>query len=253
MSRLRRGTQSEARILEVPLSSCVHYCGFRYGRSEYHPYESYQVDICRGVPVREARRRFIAFLRHYRPRHFEEALGITLSRPCALWVYPWNYTRPGELHTHGWHESPDDCPDILTHFSPFGIPSVRIEEEFVWLERILRSVGERGYQPGVFGPAHALELCSADLRTAYLLLDGNHRAGALTALGSGTSLLVRCDRSVREDDVQTWMGVRQEWMSRADALAIFQAYFTGNSTWSRSPVPAPILAPAGWRALYLDD
>ena len=141
-----------------------------------------------GCRLRQARRRFIDFLRHYRPRHFADALGISLSRPLPLWVYPWDGAPPGDLHTHGWRDTPDDCPDILTHFSPLGIPSVRIDEEFMWLERSIRSISEHGYRATEFGPAHALELRRHDHTSAYLLLDGNHRAGALVALGSLDSL-----------------------------------------------------------------
>src|SRR5262245_35487308 len=110
---------------EVPLDACVHYCGFRYGRNEYNPYESYQVALRRGVSVREVRRQFIDFVRHYRPRNFGDALGIKLSRAYGLWAYPWSDVDPRDLK-RGWCNAVDECPDILTHFCEAGISSLKI-------------------------------------------------------------------------------------------------------------------------------
>lgn len=239
------------KLLDVPLSRCVHYCGFRYGRQEYNPYETYQVDLYAGIPLTQVRRRFIQFLLSYRPRHFGEALGLQLSRPCALWAYPWDDITPGELTQHGWRSTPEECPDILTHFSESGIHSMRIDEEFLWLEKTLHSISHFGYQPEKFGPGQVLELRRRDNMTAYLLLDGNHRAGALSAVDCHKTLVTRCERSIREEEANSWPGVHKGWMNLNDALAIFHAYFRGNSEWKPSAQPAKIIAPTGWEDLYL--
>jgi len=238
-------------IIEANLKDCVHpYCGFRYGKQEYNPYETYQIAVHEGHSIQAARREFIDFLRHYRPRHFGEALGIHLTRPWAACVYPWDDRDPGDWRNHGWRSNPDESPDLLTHFSEVGIQSFRIEEEFFWLERALRSILFHGYHPERFGPAQALELRRKDGKSAFLLLDGNHRAGALVAIGVQRSLVVCCHAVVHEESVDSWPSVRAGRISRSDALKIFHAFFSGNTTWSRSPTPAPIIAPAQWCELY---
>jgi len=233
------------------VSSCVHYIGCRYGGREYNPYETYQVEVHSGVPLKAARRRFIDFLRHYRPRDMSEALGLGLGQRHALWVYPWDAGDPREWQRHGWHKRMEECPDILTHYCELGISSVRIDEEFVWLERIMRSFVDNGYKPRSHAPARALELQRAAGDSAYLLLDGNHRAGALTALSLSPTILVRKISCVREDEAGSWNAVRKGWMSREDALKIFHAYFRGEPVWPRSTVPAAIIGTPAWENLYL--
>lgn len=248
----KRNPLTPPRLIEAPLHACVHpYTAFRYGAQEYNPYETYQLALQRGDSVRDVRRQFVDFLRHYRPRHFGEALGVALSQPWATCIFPWDDHDPGDWRRHGWREIPDDSPDLLTHFSEAGIPSVRIDEEFMWLERALRLIGVYGYQPEKHKPAEALELRRADGKSAFLLVDGNHRAGALVALGCRSTIVVRCDRIVCEDDVDKWPSVRLGRIARSDALAIFHAFFSGNTRWERSVVPAEIIAPSGWQELYL--
>ncbi|HKQ03914.1 MAG TPA: hypothetical protein VJ464_02190 [Blastocatellia bacterium] len=236
--------------VEVPVRECVHFCGFRYGRQEYNPYETYLIDLHRGLHLRVVRRRFIDFLRHYRPRHMGEALGVSFSQRYGLWIYPWDNYDPREWRKYGWRNTPGECPDILTHFCELGIPSIRIDEEFVWLEKTLYSIANLGYQPEKHGPARVLEFRRADHTSAYLILDGNHRASALAALGCRETIVARCERIVQEEKVDTWPAVQNGWMKREDALALFHAYFRGNPSWTPSETPARIIAPHGWEQFY---
>jgi len=245
-----RGLGRIGQTIDAPLEKCVHFCAFRYGRQEYNPYETYQIELQQGASVVQVRRRFIEFLQHYRPRHFGEALSVRLSRPYALWAYPWHDSDPRRSEDRGWMRTPDDCPDIMTHFCEDGILSFRIEQEFFWLERALRTIGDQGYQPLKHAPAKVVEFRRSDGERRYLLVDGNHRAGALSALGCSRTIHALCDDVVREQDAHNWPAVRKNWMSREDALALFHAYFRGNPSWSRSATPASILAPPGWLDMY---
>lgn len=69
---------------------------------------------------------------------------------------------------------------MLTNFSEAGILSYRIEEEWMWSERAHESLRLRGYQPWR-GVLRAHTLLAKDGREAHLLMDGNHRAAALSA------------------------------------------------------------------------
>lgn len=223
----------------VALGQCVHYCGFRYGRGEYNPYETYLHDLVRTGNVAAARARFVDFLQHYRPRNFAEALGVELNRPGALWFYPWVRHAPPPA----WCENPADCPDILTHFSARGIPRPRIEEEFGWLERALDSIRTHGYEPRKFRSSIlARKLIREDGATAYLLQDGNHRLAALSALGRRDAT-VCCPPwlAVRESELLHWPQVRRGVYSADDARRVFRVHFQGNHRPRTTPFAAEIL------------
>lgn len=229
--------------LEISISDCAHYCGFRYGVGAYNPYENYLLDIVGGIGEVRARERFIDFLRHYRPRHMAMALGITLSREYPLWIYPWQYfTRRQFSARRAWLDHADQCPDILTHFSDQGVLEFRVNEEFVWLERALYSIASEGYQPARYGYARTIQLRRRDNVSVYLMLDGNHRLSAMSALGQRVIRVQQnINNLIREDHCDRWYGVQQGYYTVGDALAIFHAYFAGNHHYHTTEVSAPIL------------
>lgn len=240
MKRLRSWlTRVSTTACVVPIARCVHYAGFRYGCGEYHPYESYLRGRVQGVPLSEVRERFVRFLQYYRPRHFGEALGIHLEREISLWTYPWQNFTSGPA----WLRRPEDCTDILTHFSESGVPWSRIREEFEWLERALTSIREHGYQPKRFGsPILVRKFVRVDGKAAYLVLDGNHRLSALSALGN-KSVQVRFSflETQYERSFRRWYQVNRGVYSEADALRVFRAYFDGNHCPETTNVPAPMI------------
>jgi hypothetical protein len=225
----------------VPISASVHFCAFRYGCGDYNPYETYATALARGDPVGPARARFVEFLRHYRPAHFGEALGVQTQRMYPLWFYPWS-RRAGPVDA-GWLDGPDDCPDILTHFSQRGVARRRIDQEFAWLERALASIREYGFQPQRFrSRIIARRLMRQDGCSAWLLLDGNHRVAALSALGhTHVTLKHLPGATVREARLARWQQVRRAAYEAADAKTIFQAYFNGNQRPRTTDLAAPIL------------
>lgn len=223
----------------VPVETCVHFGGWRYGCSAVNPYENYVISLAAAAPVAAAREQFVEFLRYYRPRHLGEALGIDLEREYRLWHFPWAKSVPAAA----WLPEPRACPDILTHYSLNGVLRSRIEEEFGWLESTFYSIRERGYQPARFsGPLHARRFVAADGSTRNLMLDGNHRLSALVALGH-RSVDVRYleAATVREVELPTWKGVVDGIFTEDDARRVFKAYVEGNQTWHIAAVPAHIL------------
>lgn len=228
----------------VELGSCVHFGGFRYGRGDYNPYETYLHMLAHGTEVAAARARFVEFLQHYRPRHLGEALGVELRRAYPLWQYPWSRT---EVQTAagvaGWFHDPDDCPDILTHFSLRGIPHSRIEEEFAWLEGSLASVRRHGFQPRAFRSSIlSRRLIRADGRVAYLIHDGNHRLSALSALGVAQLRLTYVPMAtVNEARLAQWPLVRRGRVDAEDARRVLAVYFDGNHAFRTQESPAPVI------------
>jgi len=223
---------------------CVHYCGFRYGTSRFNPYQNYIEGLVRGEDSKTVRQRFVEFLRHYRPEHFGEALGVNLSRKYPLWLYPWG-RRSG---SGGWHSMPEECPDVLTHFSRQGISNKKIEIEFRWLETALTSIQTYGFRPERFNSfilARKLERVGGD--SVYLILDGNHRISVLGTLGIA-ELPVRYLQisTVYEADIEKWPYVRNGTYTREDARLVFQGYFHGNSTGRTTDQPAALSPPTDY-------
>lgn len=222
----------------VSVAACVHYGGFRYGRGEYHPYETYLVDMLRDGNTGGARQRLLDFLRHYRPRDFGSALGVRLRTNQPIWRFPWSRAEPAAA----WVERLADCPDILTHFLERGVPLGRLRQEFGWLEGALESVRRNGYQPGRFkNTVLARKLIRSDGGSAYLLLDGNHRVASLAALGV-REVTLTCPPwlAVWENRVATWPQVRRGLCPADDARQIFRAYFLGNAGYRTTESTAPI-------------
>lgn len=232
--------------IEVAIKQCVHYCGFRYGHGEYHPYETYIARLHHGEPLEDIRAQFIDFLLHYRPQDFGQALGVCLSRSYPLWAYPW--ATPWAFHrarlSGGWRSYASRLPDVLTHFSAEGISRRLIEKEYGWLHGAYEAIVREGYRPERHGFPSALKLRRADGRDAFLVLDGNHRISTLSTLGY-RSVVIEHDprRTVCAADVAGWYGVRSGLYSIEDATKVFEAYFHGNSRFRTGAVDVPAIVP----------
>jgi hypothetical protein len=227
-------------IREVAIADCVHFCGFRYGRDDFNPYENYITGLAAGEPATQLRDRFVDFILHYRPRHLGEALGVVTLKPIPLWLLPWKswlkLLRPG-----AWQESTACVLDILTYFTPRGVEWHRIEEEFSWMERALATIREPGYRPEHFGYIEVFELRAVGF-SRFLVLDGNHRLGALHALGHQRVMVrQRPFHRARRTQALLWPLVLSGHVPHLDALAIFDGYIAGNHSPHRAEAPAALL------------
>ena len=217
------------------INECVHFAGFNYGRGTYHPYESFVARLHKGDALTDIRAQFETFLCRYRPRHFGEALGITLGRKYPLWLFPWSrFWRYWRIDTNAaWFTDPCDIPDIITHFSSRGIPREMVDKEQNWLFRAYESISKIGYCPESFGYPSGRVLLAADGARACIILDGNHRVSTLSALGYST-VDIRCWpwNIVRQDALDDWPGVRNGYFARQDAEKIFLAYFQDRQSYA---------------------
>lgn len=238
----RRLFKEKHEILNVPIKSCIHYCGFKYGGQQYNPYETF-ISRYYNEPgqIEDIKKQFIDFLRYYHPQSINDAFGLNLSKQYPLWAFPWQNHQSLQNITN-WVNDPDNIVDILTHFCEKGIPSYKIDQEFYWLTRALKEMQYPGYNPDKFSYVEALKFEALNGNMAYLLLDGNHRVSALHTLGQATvKIKIRSASIVREIDVKKWPNVKNGSFTAADALLIFNNYFTGNSCYKTSDVAAGIL------------
>lgn len=251
----RRAGRAQWVAHTVFLADCVSYHGFHYHQASEHPLQKYALGLVRGADIRALRAQFIEFLRFYRPINAAQALGLpSLDPNLPSLIYPWKRALDSDFAGRRcWHATPAQCGDILTSFCESGIPSYRIEEEWMWAERAHDSLRARGYQPR-YGLLRAHTLHACDGRVAHLLLDGNHRAAALCAQGVQTVRLLSDTRwQIHERNVDEWPGVKSGQFSRASALQIFRGLIEGNARPITTDVPAPILAPPGWLDFYACD
>jgi len=225
--------------LVVPIAQCAHYCGFRYGVEEYNPYETYITGLHMGKTGAEINEQFLHFLRYYRPSHFGEALGISLSKSYPLWQYPWAVKLDPSYNA--FDMDPSLIPDIITHFSKKGIPFKIIEKEFAALEAAYHSIAKDGYRPDKYGYAEVLCLKNEE-RTSFILLDGNHRVSALSALGfKQVEAILYIRNIINRRDVKKWPGVKNGFYTTEDAVKIFDVYFLGNHSYETTKIPASII------------
>lgn len=237
---------------EIPINKCVHLSGSKYGVNDYNQYESYLIDVNNGIPVSHARWRFIEYLLYYRPRNMREALGINFPiKEYPIWNFPWQKTfKENILKESGWFSTTYECKDVQRHFCKQGILSFRIDHEFIRLEQVYNSIKEYGYQPDLFSYVHVQQFKSSDGKASYLVLAGNHRISAMSALGYKTVMVSLSKNTVYEKDLENWHGVKKSLFSKEDALCLFNAYFNGNNNYRTTDKPATILAPQGWIELY---
>ena len=226
------------RVRLVPVRDCVHYCGFRYGRKEFNPYEKYVAGLMTGASRENIRMELRNFLLHFRPRDLGEALSVPLQRAPPLWQLPWR--RPHAGTPRGWRATAAEIPDVLTHFSDQGVPERRILDEYEWLEGAWAAISRKGYRPELHSYIRVFELRGAE-RSAYLVADGNHRLSCVAVMGLSLVpvILAPLRRAVRADSAR-WPAVRDGHISEVDALRIFDAYFHGNHHPCRSQIPAEI-------------
>ncbi|MDW2980593.1 hypothetical protein [Rhodanobacter sp. KK11] len=226
------------RVRSVPIRDCVHYCGFRYGRGEFNPYEEYFRGLASGEPMNCARARLRDFLLHYRPQDLAQALSLDIANAPPLWQFPWNRVHSGT--PKGWRQTADEIPDVLTHFSDEGVPEQRIHDEYGWLEGAWRAISSEGYLPGKYSYVRVFELVGSE-RSAYIVADGNHRLAALSTLGvERIEVILAPLRTAHRARNASWPAVRDNRLRQDDALRIFDAYFHGNQCPHRTKTLAPV-------------
>lgn len=227
------------RVKLVPVADCVHYCGFRYGRKEFNPYEQYINGLTTGVSRDKLRGELLDFLLHFRPKNLGEALSVGLQRPPPLWYLPWK--RISADTPRGWGQVASEIPDLLTHFSEEGVPEEMIDQECGWIEGAWSSIEREGYCPEVHSFIRVFELRGAE-RSAYIVADGNHRLSCLSASGaSHVRVILAPLRTAHRANSAKWPAVRDGRISQTDALRIFDAYFTGNHQPRLNAVPAALV------------
>jgi hypothetical protein len=103
------------------------------------------------------------------------------------------------------------------------------------LDRVLRSLREHGFCPEFGGFPRGYFLIGSDGQWVVIVREGLHRVAAMSHLGFPTIPLMfhtAYPRTVRRDDWANWSLVRDGSLTGAEALSIFDRYF------STSP-PAP--------------
>ena len=207
---------------DVQISDLRHYCGFKYGCNTFNPYENFIVGLHSGLYLNLLKENFNNFLIRYRPENLGEALGINLSKKYPLWCYPWNSCCK---FGNGWVPKLENVPDVMTHFCDLGIPITLVEQEYFWHQRAYNNIKVNGYQPQKHGYVELMEIVVKSKR-CYIVLDGNHRVSALSALGF-KSVCAKITHIYNIQNVHVFPQVEKMAMSENDAITIMQKYIDG--------------------------
>jgi hypothetical protein len=211
-------------VHDVQISDLRHYCGFKYGCNTFNPYENFIVGLHSGVHLDTLKQNFNNFLISYRPENLGEALGINLSKKYPLRCYPW--TSNCTLG-NGWVSKPESVTDVMTYFCDLGIPFTLVEQEYFWHQRAYSNIKDIGYQPKKYGYIQLIEI-SVKNKKSFIVLDGNHRVSALSALGF-KSVCAKINKShiYNIQNVHLFPQVAQMAMPENDAIRIMQKYIDG--------------------------
>ncbi|GAB1408848.1 hypothetical protein MASR1M90_00020 [Desulfovibrionales bacterium] len=140
-------------------------------------YEDYIVGLVNNADLDFLRIQFIKRILGSRTKFLAETLDLKLKKQYYNWDYPWNF-RSKKNHIYSAYSN----PDIVCHTSKEGVLISHINREFIWLEQALRQIKNFGYLPDKYSYITVLKLKYYDNRS-YIVLDGNHRISALSALG----------------------------------------------------------------------
>lgn len=225
---------------QVPISSCIHFCGYRYGVDMPNPYEAYARGLAAGTPVERVRREFVDYILRYRPSGISAALGVSLAKDMPLWHLPWR--NPSTVIAEpGWVTDPDSVVDVMSFFSPAGVSRAALEREFSWHEDAFAAIRREGYQPRKYEHIRVREFCRGN-DSVFLVLDGNHRLSVLSALGyRNVEVKQSLGTRVLRAEASSWPLVREGRIGIDDALAIFDAFFSGVSEPLQVDRPASIV------------
>ena len=157
----------------------------------------------------------------FRPTSLGESLRLPLENDLPLFVYPWGVFGSGASKSH---------KNVLS--SRFCGPSERDlilaeEESLLKLHDVIK---RDGYRPTVY-PNRFIQgvwMVREDGRRKFVVLQGNHRV--VMSYLKYEKVAVRNDMfkigSVREEDVDDWVMVRNGHISRREAKLVFDRFFT---------------------------
>ena len=232
--KITRSEYFPARYIEVEISQCRHFGGFRYGTASVNPYEQFASGLANGRGVVELRSELMGFLSGYRPRTMGELLDEPTLGEVPLWLFPWSVR---SSHSGGWHRHASEVPDIITHFSDEGIPLEIVDSEIEWLLRAFNAIRTIGYQPDRFSHIRVRPLVAAN--SVYIVTDGNHRLAALSALGhTRVQVRVQLGSTRHARNARFWPQVLGGRYSVAEARTLVAAYAKGVDSTTLCDSPA---------------
>lgn len=210
-----------AKYKEVDINKCYHYLGYRYGGYRNNLYEDFICDHYSGTNESKIKNQFIDRICGTRTTDFGQALGIKLTKKYHKWDFPWNWSLKRNVSQHKY--TPYNNPDIVCHTAEQGVLASHINREFQWLIGAINNI-KNGYFPEKYGYITLLELINKN-DSHYIVLDGNHRISAMTALGYKKFLAKIVHKRVNLGMRCLWGGVILGSYYLDDATRIFERYF----------------------------
>lgn len=231
-------------LVEMPLDYGRDFTGYSLGNNGSHPMIQVARELRRGVSTAsrlKAKSLLLDFYDHPRAISGSELLGVPhdhfSSEPIWSAVFPWQPQGVDE-----WRSSMERAArleskrfgfrllirDGWTWMGP--VTAEKLTLEITRIQHIVREIQARGYQRrNLFdGDIRAFLLVSNSGEIRWHCISGNHRAIALSGLGF-SSVPIRIERVVREDEVKFWPHVREGTFTSCQASTIFKNIFNGRS------------------------
>jgi hypothetical protein len=109
------------------------------------------------------------------------------------------------------------------------VSAAKGELEFARVRQVLRSIIEKGYCPADIHHHMNGYLMEDGQNWAVMLDSGTHRAACLYALGHTTlPILIKTERTVNRLDVAAWSNVKDQLLTKKEALALFDRILRGD-------------------------
>lgn len=181
------------------------------------------------------------FFATFQPRTAEELLGISAESPALKALTPWEtqlpwiggsgpdcarYRRDAMAQQAAQFGRKLTASDGYNSFGP--VSSGKLELEVDRLRSLVQSIKANGYdEDDIPNLPTARVLVSEDGRVIVSILEGNHRAAVLAAMGiPKMSFLVDPKKTVREMNVSSWAGVREGTFTISDAKKVLARFLS---------------------------
>ena len=233
-----------------PISLCRGFMelGAPVKKNTSNPFVDSAVQLLQNINTPAVHTVLAFFYDSFQPSSAEKLLGLESESVLLKTLSPWSVQLP-------WHgESGEQCAenrrlnmknqakqhgfslDYTDGYNSFGPVSIRkLELEVERLRSIILSVKESSYSENdVINLPTARFLFSESGKCALNILEGNHRACVLAAMGyEEMSFLVNVQDVVHEIEIDSWNGVMDRVYSRNDALSVFNRFIVGQMPFLR--------------------
>lgn len=204
--------------LIVPRKKCRWSAGFKLS-SKVHPF----VATMKSGDITYLKK----FYENYKPDNVWEMYFLSSKKPSSLISFPWKKTKSrSELKEEDGLPEDEGCQ----WFGPVSTEKVAVE--YRRCMNCYQSIKKEGYFPEKYGGYPRGHFLIGEDDFCFQVEGGQHRIAALAALNWNRIEVMSMNRPfqlVRRSEVDKWPGVKEGYISREEALTIFDLHLTAGT------------------------